>query len=1184
MALPTLRATFCRPLKLLVTLTTLGPLAASAGERSAPVIDWNLRQMPETLSSDPPGLPPELLLTRSDEPLFDKQRPHALRFTSDQERLRVTPTAEQSVTLPRAALTLEVWVRPKQDQKHFGLVCCKKNRQMAWLLGGDQDHFFFTLASESKKKSTRLTARPFYQTAQWYQLVATYDGQQQRIYVDGKLAGEAFEQRGNLLPLQSPEIQIGVLPPRSSGQTNPTFFSGQMAMVRIWDRALSVGEIKKRFDAKQALFPGALAVYDSSRDWPTFGHDNHRSGRADAEPALPLHLAWYRQIRPGPRPAWPPPAQQDFWHNKQNLQPRVSFDRCFEPVVAQGKVYLGSSSNDQLYCLDLATGKELWRFFADAPIRLAPTVTEKRVLFGSDDGGVYCLDAQTGDEIWRYQPAGKYFPGNGRLVHPQLVRSGIFVEQGKVWFTTGLFPQQGVHLVTLDLRDGKLVKKSPLQRSPQGYLSRRGGRLFATTGRNLQGALLESLESNKKDPVIERPSLLAPFDRTAIEAGNLIFAGGPGKVAAFSREEHQLLWQTEIEGTCGSLVLAGNHLLASTAEGDLYCFTPQKQKAEGDRAFIKTSRRMKVSDDQTVETILATTGLRQGYCLLLGDDLGEFAIQIALLSEMQVIVGMQDAAKIESLRKRLQAMNLYGQVTVHDLDHQEQLPYGSWLFNLVLVTDSKDNDLPFSPEELWRVVRPAGGCLWNVKTMQPTYRRPLAGAGEWTHLYGNASNTACSGDALVRGTFTPQWFGLPGPQGMIDRHHRTASPLCKSGMLYVPGNEKMYGVDAYNGTVRWETAVPGSRRIGVLRDCGPMCAVDEGIFIAAGKTCSLFSAANGQPIRQFKVPASKEKAVYEWGFVAAEDGLLFGSRVPEGGIRREHSRQAIIEGTYWDFRPLVASASIFAFAQNMPNLKWHYVPADRVILNPTITLGGGRIYFVELKKPETQKTSGRVRIDRALDEETFVVALDQQTGEILWKKKMDYASIEHHLYGLYQNEIYFTIGSRNQASTQGPETVWYDIHAIYAATGSLLWQASQNNKMEADGDHGEQDHHPVIVEDRLYVEPFAYDLNTGKRQYDWGWQRGHRGGCGTIAASNTAFFFRDRHAAMFDLKSKQHSKVTQISRPGCWINMLPAGGLLLIPEASSGCTCHFAVQASMAFRPTKRKGETLGKPAAAPIR
>ena len=77
--------------------------------------------------------------------------------------------------------------------------------------------------------------------------------------------------------------------------------------------------------------------------------------------------------------------------------------------------------------------------------------------------------------------------------------------------------------------------------------------------------------------MIERPSLLAPFDRTAIEAGKLIFAGGPGKVAAFSRDEHQLRWQAEIDGTCGSLVLADDHLLASTEEGDLYCFTPKKQ-------------------------------------------------------------------------------------------------------------------------------------------------------------------------------------------------------------------------------------------------------------------------------------------------------------------------------------------------------------------------------------------------------------------------------------------------------------------------------------------------------------------------------------------------------------------------------------------------------------------------------
>ena len=35
--------------------------------------------------------------------------------------------------------------------------------------------------------------------------------------------------------------------------------------------------------------------------------------------------------------------------------------------------------------------------------------------------------------------------------------------------------------------------------------------------------------------------------------------------------------------------------------------------------------------------------------------------------------------------------------------------------------------------------------------------------------------------------------------------------------------------------------------------------------------------------------------------------------------------------------------------------------------------------------------------------------------------------------------------------------------------------------------------------------------------------------------------------------------------------MIPAGGLLLIPEASSGCTCNYSIQTSLAFLPRKKK-------------
>jgi hypothetical protein len=43
--------------------------------------------------------------------------------------------------------------------------------------------------------------------------------------------------------------------------------------------------------------------------------------------------------------------------------------------------------------------------------------------------------------------------------------------------------------------------------------------------------------------------------------------------------------------------------------------------------------------------------------------------------------------------------------------------------------------------------------------------------------------------------------------------------------------------------------------------------------------------------------------------------------------------------------------------------------------------------------------------------------------------------------------------------------------------------------------------------------------------------------------------------------------LTQVNRPGCWINILPAGSLVLIPEGSSGCTCGYPLQTSIAFVP-----------------
>jgi hypothetical protein len=54
---------------------------------------------------------------------------------------------------------------------------------------------------------------------------------------------------------------------------------------------------------------------------------------------------------------------------------------------------------------------------------------------------------------------------------------------------------------------------------------------------------------------------------------------------------------------------------------------------------------------------------------------------------------------------------------------------------------------------------------------------------------------------------------------------------------------------------------------------------------------------------------------------------------------------------------------------------------------------------------------------------------------------------------------------------------------------------------------------------------------------------------------------------MFDLKTSAHTVLNTSVRPGCWINIIPAGGLILIPEASAGCTCGYAIQTSLALAP-----------------
>ncbi|GIT05550.1 MAG: hypothetical protein CM1200mP29_09610 [Verrucomicrobiota bacterium] len=231
----------------------------------------------------------------------------------------------------------------------------------------------------------------------------------------------------------------------------------------------------------------ALAVSAVAADpvgWPSYRAGMGRAGYSNQALSFSATETW-RHDMPSPSPAWTSPARRSYWQQLEGILPRVTGDWANHPVVDESRVWLGSSADDTVRCLDAQTGKLLWSFVADGPVRYAPVLAGGRLFFGSDDGSVYCVQAGTGRLVWRERlgPRDWRIPGNGRMISLWPVRTGLVVDAGVVYAAAGLYPSQGVHAVALDASDGSTVWRQKLNVSPQGYLLASQTMLFVPTGR-----------------------------------------------------------------------------------------------------------------------------------------------------------------------------------------------------------------------------------------------------------------------------------------------------------------------------------------------------------------------------------------------------------------------------------------------------------------------------------------------------------------------------------------------------------------------------------------------------------------------------------------------------------------------------------------------------------------------------
>ncbi len=590
-----------------------------------------------------------------------------------------------------------------------------------------------------------------------------------------------------------------------------------------------------------------------------------------------------------------------------------------------------------------------------------------------------------------------------------------------------------------------------------------------------------------------------------------------------------------------------------------------------DRNPLSTARMSRRWPD-LARRALEVGGVDRGICVVHGITDGGLAYELLRRSRLRVIGVDTDGERIERAREQAYSAGVQGdRLTFLEVDSLDSLPFTSCFANLVLSERALagGKTVP-SSKEMERIARPQGGIIFPGASLGKEariVRGGLEGAGEWSHQYGAADNSAFGEESLAgaRGAsdLDVQWIGRPGPRAQPDRNGRKPSPLSTGGRLFVQGLERIIALDAFNGSILWSWEIPPLGRFNLPRDCSNWCADDEFVYVVIGDRCWRLDAATGRLAGVTRVGEGvPDGEGDDWGYVARVGDKLLGSAVRKGSSFKNFWGQAN-EGWY-DAKSgpatyKVTSDSLFARYPWSGELKWRY--AGGVIINSTIAVSDGKVYFVECRNRKILDSQTRRVGAPELWQDQHLVALDVDSGARLWEKPID----------THDGVVVFYLAARaGKIAIVSSGGGRYHSYVHDGDTGEPLWDAGFG---WAKGHHGEHMARPAIVGSSLYVRPLVYDLATGKP----GDKRMPSGGCGTYAASAEAFFYRNGNVTVWDPRK---GKVTSWSRlrPDCWLSTIPAAGMLLSPEAGGGCSCGSWMETSVGFIPRSRSTSSGGGP------
>ena len=345
-----------------------------------------------------------------------------------------------------------------------------------------------------------------------------------------------------------------------------------------------------------------------------------------------------------------------------------------------------------------------------------------------------------------------------------------------------------------------------------------------------------------------------------------------------------------------------------------------------------------------------------------------------------------------------------------------------------------------------------------------------------------------------------------------------------------------------------------------------MAADEEAVYVPQKKACLRLDPQTGQTRFTYKPPpddrdhepTGDEELI--WEYLAVTDHAVVGT-LGRPNIRR----------SWWSMAH-PANRWLFVLDKATGKALWTYKPESAVDSN-AIAIDDGRLFLIDGlapadvfpravrrgAKPAPKRQKPVFSLPGA-PHTRALKAFELSSGSLVWQTTD---------IGPRQNSLCVDDGV-----VVATTPIWHGLRAKQEGPGVSAFSTKDGGQLWTREKPAPP---PVIVSGAVYL-PQACDLHTGepilRRDPLTGrmapFAASVTGGCGQLAGCPSTLMKRSGSMGFFDLNGRSGVYHFPNMRASCWVNMIPACGLVLVPEGSSSCPCAYNYKTSVAMIPANR--------------